>query len=52
LQPEHDAQQSADGQQVVRAAFAVPASPSAITAINNTTFNVFMVFSFKKWKEL
>jgi hypothetical protein len=50
LQPEHDAQQSADEQQVLCAAFAVPATPSAITAINSITFNVFIVFSFKSGK--
>jgi hypothetical protein len=31
---------------VVCAALAVPATPSAITAVNSTTFNVFIVFSF------
>jgi hypothetical protein len=52
LQPEQSAQQSAEGQHpVCAAAFAVPASPSAITAINNIALNVFMDFSFK-WKEL
>jgi hypothetical protein len=50
LQPEHDAQHSADGQQVACAAFAVPATPSAITAINNITLNVFIVFSFRSGK--
>jgi hypothetical protein len=50
LQPEQSAQQSAEGQQPVCAAFAVPASPSAITAINNITLNVFIVFSFRSGK--
>jgi hypothetical protein len=45
LQPEHEAQQSAEGQQRACVAFAVPATPSAITTINNITFNVFIVFS-------
>lgn len=52
LQPEHDAQHSADAQHDVCAAFTVLVSPSAITAINSATFNIFIVFSFKKWKEL
>jgi hypothetical protein len=46
LQPEHEAQHSADGQHPC-AAFAVPATPSAITAIHNTTFSVFIVFSLE-----
>jgi hypothetical protein len=50
LQPEHEAQQSAEGQQPAWAAFAVLATPSAITAINNITFNVFIVFSFRSGK--
>jgi hypothetical protein len=50
LQPEQSAQQSAEEQHPVWAAFAVPASPSAITAINNITLNVFMVFSFRSGK--
>jgi hypothetical protein len=52
LQPEHDAQHSADAQHDVCAAFTVFANPNAITAINKATFIVFIVFSFKKWKEL
>jgi hypothetical protein len=47
LQPEHEAHHSAEGQQPLCAAFAVPASPSAIAAINSITFTVFIVFSFK-----
>jgi hypothetical protein len=50
LQPEHEAQQSAEGQQPACAAFAVPAIPNAITAINSITFNVFIVFSFRSEK--
>jgi len=46
LQPEHEAQHSADAQHDLCAAFAVLVSPSAITAINRATFNVFIVFSF------
>lgn len=46
LQPEQSAQQSAEEQQPVCAAFAVPASPSASTATNTITLNVFIVFSF------
>jgi hypothetical protein len=46
LQPLHEAQQSADAQHVACAAFAVLATPSAITAINSITFKVFIVFSF------
>jgi hypothetical protein len=42
LQPEQEAQQSAEAQHA-SAAFARPATPSAITAINNATFNVFIV---------
>jgi hypothetical protein len=45
LQPEQEAQQSAEPQHPACVAFAVPATPSAITTINNTTFNVFIVFS-------
>jgi hypothetical protein len=52
LQPEHEAQHSADAQHDVCAAFTVLANPNAITAINKATFTVFIVFSFKKWKEL
>jgi hypothetical protein len=47
LQPEHESQQSADAQHDVCAAFAVPVNPSAITAINRATFNVFIVFSLE-----
>jgi hypothetical protein len=50
LQPEHEAQHSADAQHDLCAAFAVPVSPSAITAINRATFNVFIVFSFRSGK--
>jgi hypothetical protein len=50
LQPEQEAQQSAEEQQPACAAFAPPATPSAITAINNITFNVFIVFSFRSGK--
>jgi hypothetical protein len=46
LQPEHDAQHSADAQHDVCAAFAMFANPNASTAINRATFNVFIVFSF------
>jgi hypothetical protein len=46
LQPEHDAQHSADAQHDVCAAFAMFANPNARTAINRATFNVFIVFSF------
>jgi hypothetical protein len=51
LQPSHEAQQSADAQHVV-CAFAVPATPSAITAINSITFSVFIVFSFRSGKSV
>jgi hypothetical protein len=50
LQPEQEAQQSAEGQQPACAAFAVPATPSATTAINKITFNVFIVFSLRSGK--
>lgn len=46
LQPEHEAQQSADVQHPC-AAFTLPATPSATTAINSITFSVFIVFSFR-----
>jgi hypothetical protein len=46
LQPEQSAQQSAEAQHTLVVAFAVPASPSAITAINTIALNVFIVFSF------
>lgn len=49
LQPEQSAQQSAEGQHPVFA-FAVPATPSATTAINTSTFNTFIVFSFRSGK--
>jgi hypothetical protein len=52
LQPEHEEQQSAEAQQPVCVALAVPVVPSAITAINNATFNVFIVFSFRSGKSL
>jgi hypothetical protein len=47
LHPEQEAQQSAEGQQPACAAFTVPPTPSAITAINNIAFNVFIVFSLE-----
>ena len=50
LQPEHQAQQSAELQHPAFAAFAVPASPSAITTINTAAFNVFIIFSFRSGK--
>jgi hypothetical protein len=46
LQPEQEAQQSAEEQQAACAPFAAPVTPSAITANNKNTFSVFMVFSF------
>jgi hypothetical protein len=46
LQPEQSAQQSAEGQHPVFAAFTVPASPSATTAINMITLSFFIAFSF------
>jgi hypothetical protein len=45
-QPEQEAQQSAESQHPACAAVAVPATPSAMTTINNITFNVFIIFSF------
>jgi hypothetical protein len=50
LQPEQSAQQSAEEQHPVRVAFAVPASPTATTATNTITLNVFIVFSFRSGK--
>jgi hypothetical protein len=50
LQPEQEAQQSAEEQQFACVALAVPATPSAITATINITFNVFIVFSFRSGK--
>jgi len=50
LQPEHDAQQSAEVQHPAFAAFAVPDSPRAITTINTTAFNIFIIFSFRSGK--
>ncbi len=51
LQPEQaEAQQSADAQHDVCAAFAVLVNPSAITAINRATVNIFIVFSFRSGK--
>ena len=44
LHPEQEAQQSSDAQQPACAAVAAPARPSAITAINTTTFSFFMIF--------
>jgi hypothetical protein len=44
LHPEQEAQQSSDEQQPPRAALAAPARPSAMTAINSTAFNFFMIF--------
>jgi hypothetical protein len=52
LQPEQEAQQSAEEQQPACAALAALVTPSAITAINNTTFSVFIVFSFRSGKSL
>jgi len=52
LHPEHESQHSADAQHEACAAFTELANPNAITAINKATFNVFIVFSFEKWKEL
>jgi hypothetical protein len=40
--PEQEAQQSAEGQHAVLAAFAAPARPSATTAINTTARIFFM----------
>jgi hypothetical protein len=45
LHPEQEAQQASDEQQPPLAAFAAPAIPSAMTAINKTTFNFFMISS-------
>jgi hypothetical protein len=50
LQPEQSEQQAAEGQHPVRAAFAVPASPSATTATNTITLNFLMAFSFRSGK--
>jgi hypothetical protein len=50
LQPEQEAQQSAEVQQPACAALAPTATPSAITTINNITFNVFIVFSYRSGK--
>jgi hypothetical protein len=47
--PEQKAQQSAEVQQPA-CVWAVLAAPSAITAINNITFNVFIVFSYGSGK--
>jgi hypothetical protein len=52
LHPEQEAQQLSDAQQPARAAFAVAARPSAMTAIKNTTLNFFMIFLLCIWKEL
>lgn len=41
--PEHEAQHSGEAQQAACAALAVPASPSAMTAINTITFSFFMI---------
>jgi hypothetical protein len=46
LQPEQEAQQSSEAQQPGGVALAVPARPSAMTAINSITLNIFMIFSF------
>jgi hypothetical protein len=46
LQPEQEAQQSAEEQQFDCAA-PVPAIPSAITTSNSIRFNVFIVFSLE-----
>jgi hypothetical protein len=50
LQPEQEAQQSSEGQHPGCAALAAAVRPSAITAINNMTFNFFMIFLLCIWK--
>lgn len=47
LQPEQDAQQSAEGQQDAVAAFTAPAKPSAITATNRIALILFIKFLLK-----
>jgi hypothetical protein len=47
LHPEQEAQQSAEEQHDVFAAFTAPAKPSAITAINRNALKFFMIFSFE-----
>src|SRR5262249_50788137 len=49
LQPEQEAQQSAEEQHFVRAADAMPATPKVMTAISSMTFNFLHWFSpFRK----